>query len=233
VWQLDLLRNVAERLTSAPGPDLVPVWSPDGKQVVYASNRDEATGFDAYLTSAGREERALAKLAGNGWPLDWSPDGRVVLHLQGDAVWIVPRDGTAPSRYLTANVGVARFDSEGKWVAYVTSETGQQSDVYVRPFPGPGPARRVSGAGGAEPQWRRDGRELFYVAPDGTLMAVPVSTDGSGIQFGRPVPLFASAAGYQVTSDGQRFLVPRRLASSESAITIVLNWNSGSTARAF
>jgi hypothetical protein len=78
----------------------------------------------------------------------------------------------------------------------------------------------VSGSGGTEPQQRRDGRELFYVAGDGTLMAVPVTADGV---FGRAVPLFASANGYQAAGDGQRFLVPRRAASAEAAITIVLN----------
>jgi Tol biopolymer transport system component/tRNA A-37 threonylcarbamoyl transferase component Bud32 len=225
VWQLDLLRNVPERLTFAPGPDLVPVWSPDSTQVVYASNRDEATGFDAFVVSAGSEERAFAKIPGNGWPLDWSPDASVVLVRQDDIVWVVPSDGTAPSRFLARGIDVARFAPDGRWVAYVSNESGQ-NDVYVRPFPGPGSARRVSGAGGTEPQWRRDGRELFYVAPDGTLMAVPVTSDGTKIQFERPVPLFASSAGYQAAGDGRRFLVARRSSSSEAAITIVLNWQS-------
>jgi hypothetical protein len=85
---------------------------------------------------------------------------------------------------------------------------------------------RVSGAGGTEPQWRRDGRELFYVAPDGTLMAVPVITDGAAIRFDRSMPLFATANGYQAAGDGQRFLVARRSASSEAAITVVLYWQS-------
>jgi hypothetical protein len=174
----------------------------------------------------GSDERALAKIPGNGWPLDWSPDGRVVLQLQGNAVWSVPSDGSTPTHYLAASIAIARFSPDGKWVAYVSNESGQQSDIWVRPFPGPGSAKRVSAAGGTEPQWRRDGRELFYVAPDGTLMAVPVTSDASAIQFGRPVPLFASAAGYQAARDGQRFLVARRSASSEAAITIVLNWQS-------
>jgi Tol biopolymer transport system component len=225
VWQLDLGRHVRDRLTFAPGPDLVPVWSPDGRQVVYASNRDEATGFDAYVMTEG-SERALAKLPGNGWPLDWSPDGRVILQLQGNAVWSVPSDGSAPTQYLAASVGIARFSPNGRWVAYVSNESGQQNEIWVRPFPGPGPAKRVSVAGGTEPQWRREGSELFYVAPDGTLMAVPVTSDVTAIQFGRPVPLFASAAGYQAARDGQRFLVARRPTSSEVAITIVLNWQS-------
>jgi eukaryotic-like serine/threonine-protein kinase len=109
-------------------------------------------------------------------------------------------------------------------VAYVLNGSGQ-SNVYVRPFPGPGTPLKVSDAG-TEPQWRRDGRKLFYVAPDGTLMAVDATPDGTAIRLGRAMPLFATANGYQAASDGQRFLVPRRLASSEAKIAIVLNWQS-------
>ena len=225
VWQLDLPRNVPERLTFAPGPDLVPVWSPDGRQLAFASNRDDATGFDPYVVSPGSEERLLAKIPGDGWPLDWSPDGHVVLLLQGGIVWIVPTGSQNPIRYLERDVRVARFAPNGHWVAYVSSESGQ-SDVYVRPFPGPGPAMRVSGAGGTEPQWRRDGHELFYVARDGALTAVPVMDDGTTIQFGRSVKLFSSAVGYQASADGQRFLVARRAESTEPPITVVLNWQS-------
>jgi hypothetical protein len=94
------------------------------------------------------------------------------------------------------------------------------TDVYVRPFAASGSATRVSGAGGTEPQWRRDGRELFYITGDGTLMAVPVTTDGV---VGRPAPLFHAANGYQAAGDGQRFLVPRRTTSGGAEITIVLN----------
>jgi len=223
VWQLDLLRNVPERLTFAPGPDLVPVWSPDSREVVFASNRDRATGFDSYVVSRGGEERLLVEMPGNGWPLDWSPDGRVVLQLQGGSVWIVPTDGGAPQRYAQFSIEVARFAPNGRWVAYVSDESGQD-DVYVRPFPGPGRAVRVSAAGGTQPQWRRNGSELFYVAGDGTLTAVPVTSSATAIQFGRPARLFPSAAGYQASADGQRFLIARPASPTGPAITVVLNW---------
>jgi Tol biopolymer transport system component len=219
VWQLDLLRNVSERLTFFPGPDLVPVWSPNSAEIVFASNRDEATGFDPYIVSPGSKERPLAKVPGNGWPLDWSRDGRVVLLLQGDSLWTVNADGTAPARILETAAGFARISPDGRRLAYISSGSGP-TDVYVRPLTVSGSATRVSGGGGTEPQWRRDGRELFYVAGDGMLMAVPVTIDGV---VGRPAPLFASANGYQAAGDGQRFLVPRRSASAGAAITIVLN----------
>ena len=134
VWQLDLLRNVPQRLTFAPSPDLVPVWSPDSRQIAFTSNRDDATGFDSYVVSPGSEERVLAKMPGGGWPLDWSPDGHVVLQTQGGSVWIVPTGGQNPIRYLAADVRVARFAPNGHWVAYVSSESGQ-SDVVCTALP--------------------------------------------------------------------------------------------------
>jgi dipeptidyl aminopeptidase/acylaminoacyl peptidase len=219
VWQLDLARNISERLTSFPGPDLIPVWSPDGREIVFTSNRNEPTGFDPYVLSPGSQERALAKVPGGGWPLDWSADGRVILLTQGGRLWTVGADGSAPKPILDSASGVARISPDGRWLAYIASGAGL-TDVYLRPFAASGSATRVSGAGGTEPQWRRDGRELFYVANDGMLMAVPVTADGV---VGRPVPLFASANGYQAGRDGQRFLVPRRVASAGAAITIVLN----------
>jgi len=219
VWQLDLARNKSERLTYFPGPDLVPVWSPDSRQIVFTSNRDEPTNFDPYVVSPGSQERALAKVPGGGWPLDWSADGRVILMVQGGRFWTVGADGTAPKPVLDIGSGVARMSPDGRWLAYISSGSGV-TDVYIRPFAASGSAMRVSNGGGAEPQWRRDGRELFYITGDGTLTAVPVTTEGA---VGRPVPLFASANGYQAAGDGQRFLVPRRTTSAGAAITIVLN----------
>ncbi len=83
---------------------------------------------------------------------------------------------------------------------------------------------RVSPAGGTEPQWRRDGRELFYVGGDGALMGVPVTSDGTAIRFGRPTRLFPSAAGYQASDDGKRFLIARPADPAPPGITMVLNW---------
>jgi serine/threonine protein kinase/Tol biopolymer transport system component len=225
VWQMDLQRHVPERLTSAPSPDLVPVWSPDGKQIVFASSRDATTGFDPYLLSQGGDERVLAEIPGNGGPLDWSSDGRFVLVLQDRRIWFIPTDGGDPKLYLQLRVEDARLDPDGRWVAYVSNESGQ-NDVYVRSFPTPGRPVRVSAAGGIEPQWRQDGRELFYVTPDGALVAVPVTSSASGIQLGSPTRLFPSAAGYQVSSDGQRFLIARPADVTGRTINVVLNWQA-------
>jgi hypothetical protein len=151
--------------------------------------------------------------------LDWSADGRVILLVQGGRLWTVGADGSAPTRILDSSSGFARISPDGRWLAYISTGAGL-TDVYMRPFAAAGSATRVSGGGGGEPQWRRDGRELFYITGDGTLMAVPVTADGV---VGRPVQLFPAANGYQAAGDGQRFLVPRRTSSAGAAITIVLN----------
>lgn len=117
----------------------------------------------------------------------------------------------------------ARFDPSGRWVAYVSDESGQRN-IYVRPFPGPGRAVLVSAGGGAQPQWNQDGSELFYVAGDRTLTAVPVKSSATSITFGRPTRLFPSALGYHASRDGQRFLVARPTEPAGPSITVVLNW---------
>jgi hypothetical protein len=118
----------------------------------------------------------------------------------------------------------ARFSPDNRWVAYQSTETGQ-SEIHIQPFPGPGPKVQVSVGGGALPRWRRDGGELFYLAPDRRLMAVPVSQRSSSLETGPPRALFtmATTSSYEPSPDGQRFLVTA-IVSAASPITVVLNW---------
>ena len=129
-----------------------------------------------------------------------------------------------------------QFSPDGRWIAYQSNETGQ-FEIYLRPFPGPGEQKRVSTNGGAQVRWRRDGRELFYIALDGRLMAVPIrfASDGKAVDLGTPVPLFATRVGgavsgldrqqYVVSPDGQRFLMSVVAEDvNPSPITVILNW---------
>jgi hypothetical protein len=136
----------------------------------------------------------------------------------------------APSRF---NERDGQFSPDGRWVAYGSDDSGR-SEIYVQPFPGPGDKTQVSTAGGAQVRWRGDGKELFYVALDAQLMAVPVQlpSSGSTIVAGRPVPLFATHIGgalvpirtqYAVTRDGQRFLM-RTVSEDTPPISVILNW---------
>jgi hypothetical protein len=124
------------------------------------------------------------------------------------------------------NETAPRFSPEGRWIAYVSDEAGQP-DVYVRPFPGPGEALRISTSGGSNPHWRRDGKELFYVVGQ-RLMAVPV-TASSSFDAGVPKQLFdrkpARITDYDVAADGQSFLINSEVSGPETKpINIVVNW---------
>jgi Tol biopolymer transport system component len=176
---------------------------------------------------------------------DWSPDGRFVIYRTVDPktnydLWILPLHGDRkPFPFLVTRFQEldAQFSPDGRWVAYASNESGR-FETYVQPFPGPGGKWQVSDNGGVQPRWRRDGKELFYVAADSKLMAVPVnvSTDGKSFESGKPQTLFTTrmfSGGvrnafrhqYDVSKDGQRFLI--NAVSDEAGatpITVILNW---------
>ena len=129
-----------------------------------------------------------------------------------------------------------QFSPDGKWIAYQSNESGR-FEIYVQPFPGPGGKVQVSTNGGAQVRWRRDGKELFYIALDDRLMAVPIrlATDGKTIETDAPVPLFVTHIGgacrserhapeYMVSPDGQRFLMNTITDEAAAPITVILNW---------
>jgi Tol biopolymer transport system component len=121
-----------------------------------------------------------------------------------------------------------RFSPDSRWIAYQATESGRP-EIYVQRFPERNQKAQISTAGGTRPQWKRDGRELFYVA-NNQLMAVPITTADSSVTAGTPMALFPMRAGsdYTASADGQRFLVSR-LAEEAAPITILLNWNRSPT----
>ena len=170
-------------------------------------------------------------------PWDWSRDGKYLLVRKERELWYATMPGlqTRPllqTPYLIRN---AQFSPDGKFVAYASSETGNW-EVYVSPFPGFASKWQVSRGGGEEPRWRRDGKELFYLAPDGKLMAADVKV-GNGFEAGFPAALFVTHLrqpisamdfySYDVTADGQKFLVNTKVDASNSApLSVILNWFS-------
>jgi serine/threonine protein kinase/Tol biopolymer transport system component len=242
VWILDLERSLFSRFTFDAAEDAWPVWSPDGATIAF--NSDRSGVYDLYQKSAtgvGSEELLLATPRNKG-PVDWSPDGRFLLYRSPGAttgfdLWALPLFGDRkPFVVVQTNFEErdGQFSPDGKWIAYQSNESGQ-TQVLVQPFPGPGGKLQVSTDGGAQVRWRADGRELFYVSPDGRLMAVPIrpAADRRSLEAGAPVPLFATRMGgttpginrqeYVVSKDGQRFLVDVA-ESVASPITVVLNW---------
>ena len=180
-------------------------------------------------------------------PTDWSIDGRYLVFQRADPktgldLWALPfdRDGRPGTPIVVAQTDAAeqhgQLSADGKWIAYQSNESGQ-AEIYVQPFPGPGPKSRVSTNGGIQARWRRDGGELFYLAADGRLMAVPIraGSSGSTIEPGAAIPLFwthmSGAAQsdtvlfpqYSVSPDGQRFLMNTISQVAAGPITVVLN----------
>jgi serine/threonine protein kinase len=242
IWMLDLVRGLLTRFTFDSAVEGNPVWSPDGKYVAFNSNRSGV--YDIYRKAAsgtGNEELLLATPQ-NKAPLDWSPDGRFVLYRSpgvttGFDLWALPVDGERkpfPVAQTNFEERDGQFSPDGKWVAYQSNESGR-TEIVVQPFPAPGSKLQVSTNGGAQVRWRHDGKELFYVAFDGRLMAVPIriGVDGQSVETKPPVPLFATRIGgaiqgtarqqYDVSADGQRFLMNTVTEAATPPITVILN----------
>ncbi len=235
LWIIELARNVSSRFTTRPADRGVAVWSPDGSRIIYTATRDAPPSLHQ-KTLIGSDEEVLLPPGGTlQMPDDWSPDGRFFLYANRDPntgldLWVLPLSGERrPAPFLRTAFAEfdATFSPDGRWVAFVSNESGQP-EVYVEPFKDRGERRRVSLAGGSEPHWPRKGHELFYLAADNRLMAVPVKL-GPRLELGAPQALFvverAEIWDYDVTSDGRRFLVRASIPGSVSPVTtVVLNW---------
>ncbi|HXG89164.1 MAG TPA: hypothetical protein VNJ02_12575 [Vicinamibacterales bacterium] len=258
LWLLDGART--SRVTFDAGRDRFPIWSPDGRWLVFDSERTgvrDLYGKDA--SGAGVEARLVAS-AQTKTATDWSADGRFLLYHSADLqtggdLWAQEMDpstgaaraGGAPGTVLrtpfTERWG--RFSPDGRWVAYQSNESGR-TEIYVRPWtppaaaagaaaPAPSGQWQVSTAGGITPVWRADGQALYYLGPDGALMAAPVTTRGTALAPGTPVALFPTrivgvgweggqGPQYDVTRDG-RFLINTVLNDAVATpITLLMNW---------
>ena len=243
IFLIDTTRGPPRRFTFDPAIDGFPVWSPDGSRLVFSSNRKGAFGLFEKPASLARDEQELLVAADNKYAVDWSPDGRVLLYVNqdsvtGDDLWALPLEGAptpVPVVRTTFSEDQGQFSPDGRWIAYRSNETGAR-EIFLRPFPGPGSQRQVSTAGGSQPRWRRDGKELFYIAADNQLMAVPIRLPVANEipDVGEPSALFAARLavpnnaqqGYAVAPDG-RFLMNVAIESPASPITIVQNWTTG------
>jgi Tol biopolymer transport system component len=243
LWLIELARGIPSRFTFDPRYDWYPVWSPDAARIIFSSDRDGVFNLYTKVASGVGKEELLLKSDQRKDPTDWSSDGRFLLFNQVDPktgydVWVLPDPGGGagakrpfPFVHTEFTERDGAFSPDGKWIAYTSNESGKE-EIYVQAFPESGAKWQVSKGGGSRARWRRDGKELFYLASDRKIMAVGIGVDAT-FHAGLPEPLFESHindqfARFTVTADGQRFLlpVPVNEGSSEPA-TVVLNWTKG------
>src|SRR5215813_2225732 len=238
IWLYELARGIKTRFTFDPAGEREPIWSPDGSRIVFTSNRKGH--FDLYQKSAngaGSEELLLESNFDKA-PSSFSPNGRFLLYSAVDPktkadLWVLPLGGDRkPFPFLQTEFteSFGQFSPDGRWIAYRSDES-RGGEIYVAPFPGPGGQRQVSTAGGRQPRWRGNGKELFYLSPDDKMMAAEVNGQGATLEVGAVRPLFEarqSVTGgflYDVTGDGQRFLINAAVEQKASSpIILVQNW---------
>jgi serine/threonine protein kinase/Tol biopolymer transport system component len=242
IWLFDLERKVPRKFTFDSGIDATPLWSPDGTQIVFRSNR---TGTNQlYVKAVNRdtpEERLPASEMSIGVS-DWSRDGKIILFMAVDPATSLDLWAYSIADRKSRPVVKSQFEdregqlsTDGKWLTFATNDSGRM-DVFVQAFPDAGERFAVSTSGGSQPRWRRDGRELFYIAANGSLMAATFSAAGGRVQIGTPTALFhpriSTAQGgllrhqYAVSVDGQRFLLNAVAEEAAKApITIIANWH--------
>ena len=246
LWIYDVARGLRTRFTFDPSIDRFPVWSPDGSRIVFASSRSgQYDLFAKPASGAGTEELLLTTQAINLYPTDWSADGQFLLFFNaaaktGNDLWVLPMTGERkPVPFLPTpfNETDGRFSPDGKWIAYVSNESGADQ-IYVAPFPGPGGKWQVSTAGGTRPVWRSDSKEIVYLAADDKLMATGVNAKGANFEVGAARALFDAKPQrfvtfvtffpslYAATRDTRRFLIntPRESTTSTTPVTLVMNW---------
>jgi eukaryotic-like serine/threonine-protein kinase len=240
IWIYDLERNTQTRFTFDSSDDFGPLWSRDDSRVLFSTAR-KSPG-DIYQRDSAGTAKEEPFLSSNSFKmaLDWSSDGRVLLFQADDPrmptqmdLWTYSAADRKATPFLqsASSETMGRFSPDGRWIAYVSNESGKE-EVYVLPFPGPGGKWQISTAGGRAPLWTRGGREIVYQAPEDEIMAVEVRAAPT-FQAGIPKALFKTnlrpppGRQFDVTPDGERFLVNLKPGDQVDPVTLVQNWAAG------
>ncbi len=238
VWIVDLERGAPTKIAQGT----LPIWSADGTGVVFTSRRVQGA-TDVLLKpimGQGNDEQLLLRSREMKLSGDWSRQDKSFVYVTSDPstrldIWVMPPQGTArPFLNSTSNEMQPRLSPDGTWIAYTSDESGSW-EVYVQSFPAGGAKRAISVGGGAEAHWTKDGREIVYLTPDGTMMSAEITAATQALEPGRPkllfrVPLNGDITRYRnhyaVTSDGQRFLIDTADESTREPVTVVVNWDA-------
>jgi eukaryotic-like serine/threonine-protein kinase len=245
IWVVDLVRHTKTRITFGPLYSARPAWWPDGKSIVfsYGPPGTEDSIYRQNADGTGNKEKLLETPGLRATPFSVSPDGRYLAYMRLDPksttgwdIWALPifADKSGDQKpfplVITNFVDVTpSFSPDGKWLAYANDETGR-FEVYIQPFPNGSGRWQVSTAGGADPKWRTDSKELYFFA-DQQIMAVEVQPNGSSLQLGTPHSLFKTTTvsgpqgPYAVSADGKKFVMNTVLPQSiTEPLTLVTNW---------
>ena len=234
VWIHDFQRSTFSRFTFNPVICDDPVWSPNGENVAYAGEGD------VYIkqSSGAQGEKLLYQDELDKVPLGWSPDEQSILvsvaapKTGADITLVSQRGKSEAFLHSEFNESHAQLSPDGKWIAYASDESGT-NEVYVQSFPDLSKGKwQISSEGGVQPRWRKDGKELFYLAFDGTIMAVAITTKVASFEAGTPQGLFQSnlkttdprRPEYDVFPDGQQFLVLMSVKSGATPMNVIVNW---------
>src|SRR5262245_28516856 len=240
IWLFDLARGAKSRFTFDPADDLNPVWSKDGSRIFFTSDRKGRRDIYQKKVNAAEDEELVYASPEMKNVEDLSPDGRLLIYNTNPGgnnatkidLWLAPLEGERnPRPFLKTQFSEdqAVISPDGRWVAYRSDESGR-GEIYVTTFPQLSGKWQVSVDGGMEPQWRRDGKELFFTDADRKLMAVEIKTGSGAFEAEAPKLLFEIPLSnrvrnrFVVTGDGQRFLVITRLEDTRAPINVVVNW---------
>jgi serine/threonine protein kinase len=240
IWLYDFARNTMIKQTGDPGNDFLGVWSPDGQRLIFGSSR---TGFaQLYLTTpgGGAPEQIITDGPIRKYPLQWTRDGKLVL-FRGenvssaiDELWALTVDGDRKPFRVIAGAGsqfTGQISPDGRWIAYQSTETGT-NEVYVQRFPVSAGRVAISSQGGRWPKWRADGKELYYISGSNGMMAVALDPSADDLAPGPPKELFRTALPetltypYDVSGNGERFLVLERIGQQSPQLDVLTNWRS-------
>jgi Tol biopolymer transport system component len=247
IWIFDPAKGTT-RLTHNQARDRLPVWSPDGKEIVFCSDRQKEDIFDLYRipVRTGGEAKLLLSSGEYKQPFDWSQDGKYIAFVKSvqtkemrSDIWILPmKSGEKPFAFVQtkANEWDPHFSPDGKWIAYCSNETGP-NEVYVAPFPGPGEkvhitaSGRTAPVGGSCPRWARGGKEIFYLGPDNMLWIAELKITQGEVEISstrRAFQTYAApyAGSYDVSRDGTRIIINSDWQSwNVPPVILVANWS--------
>jgi dipeptidyl aminopeptidase/acylaminoacyl peptidase len=240
LWLFEFAPGKSIRFTFDPARDFSPVWSPDGSRIAFTQSRNGQADLYVKASNGAGTEDVLLQSRYKKVPTSWSRDGRFLLFYgpsddpkKPDSLWVLPLGSLKPSLLLNTefNQRGAQFSPDGRYISYVSNESGRD-EIYVRPFDpatlsAAGSQWLVSKGGGGQARWRGDGKELLYESTDGNITSVEIAITPL-FHAGEPKPLFKSNGGrnWDVTSDGQKFLIPVPVQTGSASYRVVLNWTS-------